>query len=492
MKYPTGLTADQVPGPRAAHSCNIINHKMYCFGGWNGTTGLADLCCLDLDTFEWSIPIINNPTIAPSARNNHATFTYNDRLYIHGGHDGQRWLNDLWCYDPLDNTWTLVNVSGDLPSARACHTTTLLNRKVYLLGGYNGKQCFNDLDILDLETWSWIKPRISGIPPQARNAQTVTKVSNRLFLFGGHSGAKHLRDLHIFDTTTYTWSQPDVKGHIPPGLRGHTASLIGSKIFIFAGYDGRGRSSELYLLDVDTLIWSHPTFSNESTPVGRQRHTACVTDKKQLLVLGGFDGTNWRSDIHILDVSKLEENEITTHSVGHLLRDFSTLVNNTESFPDVTFMVQDTPIVAHKGILCARSQHFRAMFTSGYKESSLSIIHYPDWSKFAFLAMLEFLYTGSVKELSPQTAIDIMGLSDHFGLENLRSLASTTLMHSIDISTVCELLISAHRSGATELKVACLEFILKYHTTVDLSILKSEPELLLEVAQNSFRSRSSL
>lgn len=464
---------------------------MYCFGGWNGKTGLADLHYLDIDTYEWHVPVITNSSssLAPSARNNHATFVYNNRLYIHGGHDGTKWLNDLWAYDPVTNDWSVPHITGDLPSPRACHTTTLLNRKVYMYGGFDGKTCFSDLDILDLDTWSWIRPRVHGNPPQARNAQTVTVVGNSLFLFGGHSGNKHLRDVHIFDTVTLTWTTPEIKGHIPPGLRGHTANLIGNKIFIFGGYDGRGRSSELFLLDVDNLKFSNST-NNESTPAGRQRHTACLVANKKLFVFGGFDGVRWLSDLHILNVSKLEESEITSHSVSHLLRDYSTLVNNPDSFPDVTFMVEQTPILAHKGILCARSHHFRAMFTSGYKESTSTIIHFPDWSKHAFIAMLEFIYTGSVKELLPQTAIDVMGLADHIGLDSLRALASSSLMFAIDIHSVCELLITAHRSGANELKTACLEFILKHNTAIDLSILKNEPELLLEVVQGSFRNRS--
>lgn len=42
----------------------------------------------------------------------------------------------------------------------------------------------------------------------------------------------------------------------------------------------------------------------------------------------GFDGFKWLSDLHVLDVSKLEESEITSHSVTHLLNDFRSLVNN--------------------------------------------------------------------------------------------------------------------------------------------------------------------
>lgn len=104
-----------------------------------------------------------------------------------------------------------------------------------------------------------------------------------------------------------TWHAPEVRGAVPPGLRGHTANLvrlvhslgqccgaphvrldraqIGTRIFLFAGYDGRGRSNDLYLLDTATLKWDHP-LTTETTPAGRQRHTACLVHSKKLFVMG--------------------------------------------------------------------------------------------------------------------------------------------------------------------------------------------------------------
>lgn len=123
------------------------------------------------------------------------------------------------------------------------------------------------------------------------------------------------------------------------------------------------------------------------------------------------------------------------------------------------------------------------------QESTAKAIEYKDWSAPAFTAMLEFLYTGSVRDLTAQTALDVMGLADHTGLDGLRQLCASSLMHAIDGTSVCELISHAHRCGAAELKQACLEYILKHHSQVDLGSLKTEPELLLEVLQIAFRNR---
>jgi hypothetical protein len=352
---------------------------------------------------------------------------------------------------------------------------------------------------------TWLQPRVSGVVPQARNAQTVTVVGSKLFLFGGHSGNKHLRDLHILDSETLTWSQPEVKGHVPPGLRGHTSNLIGDKIFLFGGYDGRGRSNDLYLLNTKDFRWEHPS-ANESTPAGRQRHTACLVNSKRLFVLGGFDGFKWLNDLHVLDVGKLEESAITTAryafnvgfllprcclsaetqfcSVTSLLDDLHLLVNNPAMFPDITFMVEGEPVHAHKAILCARSEHFRAMFTSGMRESRESVIPYGGgWSRVAFVAMMEFLYTGSVRDLTPIVASDLMGLADHSAIDGLKALCETALMHSIDASNVCTLILIAHRYSAAELKRSCMDFILKHHDSISLHDLAMEPTLLIDITR---------
>lgn len=482
---------DTIPGPRAAHSCNLVGTKLYVFGGWNGKKGLNDLHVLDVETMEWDMPAVEGTF--PTTRNNHATFVVDSRLYVHGGHDGNKWLDDLHVLDTEANEWSIPVVAGTPPSARACHTTTLLERKLYMFGGYDGSKCFNDLDVLDIDTTTWIQPHVTGPPPQARNAQTVTVVGKKLFLFGGHSGNRHLRDLNVLDTTTMSWSQPSVSGAPPPGLRGHTANLIGHKIFLFGGYDGRGRSNDLFLLDTETMTWDHPPVT-DMTPAGRQRHTACVVGSKKLFVLGGFDGFKWLNDLHVLDVGKLEESAITNQAVTSLLSNLRLLLNNASLFPDVTFMVDGKPIYAHRALLAVRSEHFHAMFTSGMKESREREVVIPDWTYTTFLAMLEFLYTGSVRELGAEVALELMGLADHSGLDGLKALCESTLVHNVDSENVCTLFRTAHRCHAVDLKKFCLDYIFEQFeavsTTRAFEAMSSEPALMLEVMGESI-SRSS-
>jgi RCC1 and BTB domain-containing protein len=169
--------------------------------------------------------------------------------------------------------------------------------------------------------------------------------------------------------------------------------------------------------------------------------------------------------------------------VASLLDDLRQLVNNPSTFPDVTFLLDGEPVHAHRSILTARSEHFRAMFSSGMKESREGVIPFPDWTKTAFVSMLEFLYTGSVRELTTPVALELLGLADHIGLDGLRALSETALVHSVDVANVCTLVAHAHRFGAPELKRFCMEFILKHSDTVALDPLADSPLLLIEITR---------
>lgn len=480
------------PGPRAAHSCDVVDAKLIVFGGWNGKKALNDLHVLNVHTHAWTEC---SDACAPAARNNHTTAVVDSLLFVHGGHDGANPCHDMHVLEvppasfnrPFEQPqWQKPTTSGQQPSARACHTLTRLGRKLYMYGGYDGAKCFNDIDVLDLDTMTWIQPNVSGALPQARNAHTMTVVGAKIILFGGHSGNKHLTDMHVFETTKLLWSQPEILGAPPPGLRGHTANLIGHKIFLFGGYDGKGRSNDLYILDTAELKWLHPT-ECENAPAGRQRHSAALVGSKQLYIFGGFDGNRWLSDLHVLDVGRLEENALSDVAVQSLIHNMRSLLNDPE-FSDVQLVVDGTPIHAHKAILAAQSEHFRAMFSGGMRETYASEVQIHGWSRDAFMAMLEFLYTGRTpKDLPHAQTVEVLGLADHYTLEGLKHLCENQLIHSVEVDSVSHILRQADRYQAYELKQYCLGFILKNFDQVartpGFDELSSAPGLLLEVTR---------
>jgi RCC1 and BTB domain-containing protein len=94
---------------------------------------------------------------------------------------------------------------------------------------------------------------------------------------------------------------------------------------------------------------------------------------------------------------------------------------NDEEFSDVTFMIEGQPIHAHRAILSQRCEHFAAMFRSGMRESTERVIPIPNISRQAFLQLLEYLYTDSVK-IELELSVELYIAADLYHLERLRDM----------------------------------------------------------------------
>ena len=79
------------------------------------------------------------------------------------------------------------------------------------------------------------------------------------------------------------------------------------------------------------------------------------------------------------------------------------------------------------------------------KESTQSEIQVPDWSYNSYLLMMEYLYTGSIVNLSQRVAMDLLGLADSYILDSLKFLCENTLMQNVDNDNVIGILIEANK-----------------------------------------------
>lgn len=349
----------EFPGYKAAHSAEVINNKIYLFGGWNGKRALNDLHIFDIEKEVWIEPEING--YKPGNRNNHATAVYNHYMFLHGGHNGEYWQDDFDILDTKELVWNKVNLTTEeAPLARACHTLNRVGKKLFMIGGYDGNKCYNDVDIYDIEKKYWTSVEGKGSVPSARNAHTVTTVEKKLYLFGGHSGNKHLSDLFILDTSTFVWTEVLYTGDSPIGLRGHTSNYVANHIVIFGGYDGKGRSNNIHILDLSNNEFYYYN-NKDKAPSIRQRHSAVAVDNKKIYVFGGFDGSKWLNDIYILNFSLLLENILSDNFKIEFLSHIKQMKTN-KSISDITFLLSDGESLGIKQILVNRSLFFREIF----------------------------------------------------------------------------------------------------------------------------------
>lgn len=133
---------------------------------------------------------------------------------------------------------------------------------------------------------------------------------------------------------------------------------------------------------------------------------------------------------------------------------------NEKEYSDVRFTVGEEKqiIYAHRCILAARCEVFRAMLTVPPGDDPSSALILSEIRPNIFLAVLEFIYTNCCS-LSTHMVIDVMAAAIEYGLDGLIKLCVHFMRDSIDVSTVCEFLQAALTYQQTTLQEECLFFI---------------------------------
>lgn len=155
-----------------------------------------------------------------------------------------------------------------------------------------------------------------------------------------------------------------------------------------------------------------------------------------------------------------------------------------EEYSDVTFIVDNQPVYAHRAILSKRCEHFAAMFRSGMRESIEREIHIPDIPHAVFLLLMEYIYTDAVK-IDLEYAVDLFLTADLYQLNRLKNMCVVMVRRSLDEENAAILLQSASDTHCHELKDICMEYIIANFDIISKSegIRQLSHDLLLEILQ---------
>jgi leucine-zipper-like transcriptional regulator 1 len=197
----------------------------------------------------------------------------------------------------------------------------------------------------------------------------------------------------------------------------------------------------------------------------RAGHTATAVNRR-IYVFGGSCGSDYLNDFFVLDTDPPPHavvNEPTSlQLVERRLRHFF----NDADFSDVTFVVQGQRVFGHKMVLSLVSDCFRAMFTTGFRESDMMEIEIPDCTHGGFLSVMEYIYTGHFPKLESQDPdrnlsrlVEILELADRFFLDHLKQLCESLLQKYINEDTVESVLSVAQKTNATQLLAICDHFV---------------------------------
>jgi len=149
-------------------------------------------------------------------------------------------------------------------------------------------------------------------------------------------------------------------------------------------------------------------------------------------------------------------------------------------FTDVQFKIGDTLIPAHRNILVARSDYFRAMFKGGMREKNEKIIAIPDIDPTTFRDVLEFLYSGKIS-LTLTNIVPMITAAEKFQILELKELCYTSFDQVVNEENIIQILLVADSYSEMTLKNLCKKYILGHYSEV----VKTSDFKSLITAENS-------
>ncbi|KAI0009435.1 galactose oxidase [Xylariaceae sp. FL0662B] len=306
MYWSQALVSGAPHTPLRAHTTTLVGSNVFVFGGCDSRSCFNELYVLDADSFHWSSPAVVGEVPVPLRA---MTCTaVGKKLVVFGGGDGPAYYNDVYVLDTVNFRWTRPRIVGErTPSARRAHTACLYKNGIYMFGGGDGVRALNDiwrLDVSDIHKMSWrlvSGPSSAADPtkPKARGYHTANMVGSKLIIYGGSDGGECFNDVWVYDVDTHVWTAVS----IPKTFRrlSHTSTIVGSYLFVVGGHDGNEYSNDLLLLNLVTMTWDKRRVYG-LPPSGRGYHGTVLYDSR-LIVIGGFDGSEVFSDVWMLELA---------------------------------------------------------------------------------------------------------------------------------------------------------------------------------------------
>jgi len=169
----TGLSP--IPTAVADVNATVVGGRIYVPGGRlvsGEVTNILQIYDPRLDRWE-------KGTALPIALSAYALVTFEGKLYLFGGWDGERFLASVYEYDPDRDTWS---ARSQMATARGFTGAAVAGGKIYVLGGYDNNKALavNEVYQPDRDTWS------QGAPlPTGRYSMGMSSIADIIYIVGG-------------------------------------------------------------------------------------------------------------------------------------------------------------------------------------------------------------------------------------------------------------------------------------------------------------------
>eukprot|EP01080_Neovahlkampfia_damariscottae_P008758 gene8758-706_t len=175
----------------------------------------------ELFYFSSTLSLPNESTVSNSFEpvkdlKNYSVNLTKDHFVIFGGENEEGLTNLTLSWDNETKEFKELKIEGETkPSSRSFHNSLILNNQLYIFGGKNKEKVLNDMYSLDLKTneWKEIKFSEDSEIPKERQGSVITFHKDKILLHGGCNFdlETFYSDFYEFDTQTNKWSKLDTK-----------------------------------------------------------------------------------------------------------------------------------------------------------------------------------------------------------------------------------------------------------------------------------------
>ncbi|KAL4224359.1 Leucine-zipper-like transcriptional regulator 1 [Mactra antiquata] len=490
------------PEKRYGHTMVAFDRHLYVFGGATGQTLPNDLHSFDLDSQTWSIVEPSGESMIPAGRLFHAAAVVTDALYVFGGtvdnnvRSGEMYRFQFSSYPKC----TLHDDYGRLlESQQFCdvsfivgkdkvkipaHIALVAARSPWLLqkirqtkshiehhrlADDEGEgQCFK-VTCIDVE--------IEDAEPQAFELVLAYIYRDRIYP-GKHD---QMNDLSGNETTLLMMDvyRLALKFHMKRleqlCVQYLEASIGHNNVLVTLQNAARMNLEFLKEYCLKFIVKDH----NYNTIImSTEFETLEQTLMVEIIRRKTHPNTRCQAE-HYTDQS-------LTNSLEKDMEEF--LKINGQEFCDITLMLDDVAIQAHKAVLAARCTYFESMFRSFMPENNIVTIAIGEVipSRQAFDSLMRYIYYGEVS-MPPEDSLYLFPAPYFYGFTNnrLQAYCKHNLEMNVTCQNVIQILEAANRIQATDMKKHALSIIVHYFPKVAKlpQISQLSRELLLDILQ---------
>ena len=206
--------------------------------------------------------------------------------------------------------------------------------------------------------------------------------------------------------------------------------------------------------------------------IAAQGFTSVLLSEENVFVCGWYNGVSNRIPVRVgrstkssfqADARVILERCAVEPPSANITTDSDSLTQalNDEDNSDLAFIIENRKIYAHSFILKIRSEYFRKMLDTKWRERETGEIQVKDTSYDAFFAYLQYIYSNGVNAASPagDDLLDLYELSHKYCDEKLKTECEAVIREKISTDNCVQFYLAALQYEREDLENACLRFM---------------------------------